>query len=65
MKTIAKQEVENGKDVKLTIDANKQKQIYESLEENKGAYVAMNSKTGEIIALVSTPSYDSNDFVLA
>lgn len=64
VKTIAKQEVENGKDVKLTIDANKQKQIYESLEENKGAYVAMNSKTGEIIALVSTPSYDSNDFVL-
>jgi len=64
VKTIAKQEVENGKDVKLTIDANKQKQIYESLEENKGAYVAMNSKTGEIIALVSTPSYDSNDFAL-
>ena len=59
VKTIAKQE-----DVKLTIDANKQKQIYESLEENKGAYVAMNSKTGEIIALVSTPSYDSNDFAL-
>ena len=52
------------KDVKLTIDANKQKQIYESLEENKGAYVAMDSKTGEIIALVSTPSYDSNDFAL-
>ncbi|MFR8145621.1 MAG: penicillin-binding transpeptidase domain-containing protein [Clostridia bacterium] len=64
VKTIAKQEVENGKDVKLTIDANKQKQIYESLEENKGAYVAMDSKTGEIIALVSTPSYDSNDFAL-
>ena len=64
VKTIAKQEVENGKDVKLTIDANKQKQIYESLEENKGAYVAMNSKTGEIIALVSTPSYESNDFAL-
>lgn len=64
VKKVAKQEVENGKDVKLTIDANKQKQIYESLEENKGAYVAMDSKTGEIIALVSTPSYDSNDFAL-
>lgn len=64
LKTVAKQEVENGKDIKLTIDANKQKQVYESLEENKGAYVAMDSKTGEIIALVSTPSYDSNDFAL-
>lgn len=64
IKTIAKQELENGKDVKLTIDATTQKQIYNSLEENKGAYVAMDSKTGEILALVSTPSYDSNDFVL-
>ena len=64
VKTIAKQELENGKDVKLTIDANTQKKVYDSLEENKGAYVAMDSKTGEILALVSTPSYDSNDFVL-
>ena len=64
VKTIAKQELENGKDVKLTIDATTQKQVYDSLEENKGAYVAMDSKTGEILALVSTPSYDSNDFVL-
>lgn len=64
VKTVAKKEVENGEDVKLTIDANKQKQVYESLEENKGTYVAMDSKTGEIIALVSTPSYDSNEFAL-
>ena len=64
VKTIAKKDLENGKDVKLTIDANTQKQVYDSLEGNKGAYVAMDSKTGEILALVSTPSYDSNDFVL-
>ena len=63
-KTIVQQDLENGKDVKLTIDANTQKQVYDSLEENKGAYVAMDSKTGEILALVSTPSYDSNDFSL-
>ena len=63
-KTVIEQELENGKDVKLTIDANTQKQVYDSLEENKGAYVAMDSKTGEILALVSTPSYDSNDFSL-
>ena len=64
VKTIAKQELENGKDVKLTIDATTQKQVYDSLEENKGAYVAMDSKTGEILALVSTPSYNPNKFVL-
>ena len=63
-KTVIEQELENGKDVKLTIDANTQKQVYDSLEENKGAYVAMDSKTGEILTLVSTPSYDSNDFSL-
>lgn len=63
-KTIAKQELKNGEDIKLTIDSKMQKQIYDSLEENKGAFVAMNPKTGEVLALVSTPSYDSNDFVL-
>lgn len=64
VKTIAKQDLKNGEDIKLTIDANMQKQIYNSLEGNKGAFVAMNPKTGEVLALVSTPSYNSNDFVL-
>lgn len=62
--TLAKQEKQDGKDVKLTIDSNIQKKLYEQLKDDKGFFVVMNSKTGELLATVSTPSYDSNDFVL-
>ena len=62
--TLAKQEKQDGKDVKLTIDSDIQKQLYEQLKDDKGFFVVMNPKTGELLATVSTPSYDSNDFVL-
>lgn len=62
--TLAKQEKQDGKDVKLTIDSNIQKKLYEQLKDDKGFFVVMNPKTGELLATVSTPSYDSNDFVL-
>ena len=62
--TLAKQEKQDGKDVKLTIDNNIQKKLYEQLKDDKGFFVVMNPKTGELLATVSTPSYDSNDFVL-
>ena len=64
VKTIAEKKVKNGDDVKLTIDAEEQKNIYETFKEDKGAYVKINYKTGEILALVSTPSYDANLFSL-
>lgn len=62
--TIAKQDKKDGKDVKLTIDSNMQKQIYDQMQNDKGLFVIMEPKTGELLALVSTPSYDSNDFVV-
>ena len=62
--TLAKQEKQDGKDVKLTIDSNIQKKLYEQLKDDKGFFVVMNPETGELLATVSTPSYDSNDFVL-
>ena len=52
------------KDVKLTIDSNMQKQVYDQMQNDKGLFVIMEPKTGELLALVSTPSYDSNDFVV-
>ncbi len=63
VKTVAKQEQEDGQDVKLTIDAKMQKQLYNQMEDDKGLFVVMDPKTGELLALVSTPSYDSNDFI--
>lgn len=62
--TIATQDKKDGTDVKLTIDSNLQKQVYEQMKNDKGFFVIMQPKTGELLALVSTPSYDSNDFVV-
>jgi penicillin-binding protein len=57
-------EVKNGTDLKLTIDSKLQGLLYNQLEKDKGSSVAMNPNTGEVLALVSTPSYNPNDFVL-
>ncbi len=62
VKTIAKKNVKNGQDVKLTIDVNIQNKIYEQFKDDEGATVAIDYNTGEVLALVSTPSYDANDF---
>ena len=41
-----------------------QQQIYEQFKEDESAVVEINPKTGEVLALVSCPSFDSNDFSL-
>ena len=64
LKTLAKQDKQDGEDVQLTIDSSLQKTTYEQLKEDKGFFVIMNPQTGEILAAVSTPTYNSNDFVL-
>ena len=56
--------VENGKDIKLTIDAELQEAFYEQFQSDKSCLVAMNPYTGEVLALVSTPSYNNNDFIM-
>lgn len=62
--TIATREVKNGNDVTVTIDNAMQTLLYNQLEKDKGTSVAMNPNTGEVLALVSTPGYDPNDFVM-
>lgn len=57
-------EPQNGEDVRLTINGALQEKIYEVMEGEKGAAVAVNPQTGEVLAYVSTPAYDPNDFVL-
>ena len=56
--------VENGKDIKLTIDSELQNVLYEQFRSDKSCSIAMNPYTGEVLALVSTPSYDNNDFIM-
>lgn len=62
--TLAKKEKINGNDISLTIDAQIQTELYELFPTDKSCSVAANPKTGEVLALVSTPTYDANDFVL-
>ena len=62
--SLAKQDKKDGKDVKLTIDSTLQKQVYDQMKDDKGFFVIMEPQTGELLALVSTPTYDSNDFVV-
>lgn len=61
---IAKQEKKDGKNVKLTIDSTLQKEVYEQMKNDKGFFVIMEPQTGELLALVSVPTFDSNDFVV-
>lgn len=60
--SILKKDVVNGTDVKLTIDSTLQTNSYAQLNGEKGAVTAVDPKTGEVLALVSAPSYDSNMF---
>ena len=52
---------EYGYDLMLTIDHSIQSYAYHALGNNNGSVVAINPKTGEIIAMVSKPDFDPND----
>ena len=56
--------VQHGQDIQLTVDADLQVFLYEQFKEDKSCSVAMNPYTGEVLALVSTPAYDNNDFIM-
>lgn len=53
-----------GKPLKLTIDIDLQIAAEEALAGKNGAIVAMDPHTGEILAMVSGPAYDPNDFAV-
>ncbi|MDU4934609.1 MAG: penicillin-binding transpeptidase domain-containing protein [Peptostreptococcaceae bacterium] len=61
--TIAKTEASDGEDIKLSIDSELQEDVYNQMNKEKGASIAMDPKTGEVLAMVSSPSYDSNTLV--
>ncbi len=53
---------ENGMDIVLTIDRNIQELAEKALGPRKGALVVLKPSTGEILAMVSYPSFDPNKF---
>lgn len=62
--TIAKKEAIPGKDITTTIDIRAQKAVYDQLKNDKGAGIMLDAHTGEVLAMVSMPAFDPNDFVL-
>ncbi|MCE5041276.1 PBP2a family beta-lactam-resistant peptidoglycan transpeptidase MecA1 [Mammaliicoccus sciuri] len=61
--TLIEKKKKDGKDIKLTIDARIQKSIYNNMKDDYGSGTAIHPKTGELLALVSTPSYDVYPFM--
>jgi len=53
-----------GKQIQLTIDMDLQQVAEQSLGARPGAVVAMDPRTGEILAMVSRPTMDPNDFAV-
>jgi len=51
-----------GNDLRLTIDLDLQMAAEASLGDQAGAVVALDPRTGEVLAIVSHPSFDPNDF---
>jgi penicillin-binding protein 2 len=55
-------EAHPGNDLRLTIDLDLQMAAEASLGERAGAVVALDPRTGEVLVMVSHPSFDPNDF---
>lgn len=53
----------SGAKLYLSLDSRLQKAAYEALKDKRGAVVLINSHNGEILAMVSSPSFDPNLFV--
>lgn len=51
-----------GKDLKTTLDLDIQAVAELSMQDKRGAVVALNPENGEILAMVSRPTYDANKF---
>ena len=61
-RVIAKLSVKNGNDITLTIDPHLQEVCYMAMGDHKGSIVALQPKTGEVLAMLSRPSFDPNLF---
>ncbi|HUK86090.1 MAG TPA: penicillin-binding protein 2 [Terriglobales bacterium] len=61
---LADQPATPGKPLKLTIDLDLQIAAEEALEGKNGAIVALDPRSGEVLAMASRPSFDPNDFAV-
>ena len=62
VREIRKENSKKGNNVKLSIDIELQKKLYSLLKDRSGSIVAINVNNGEVIGMVSSPSFDPNFF---
>ena len=62
VREIRKENSKKGNNVKLSIDIELQKKLYSLLKDKSGSIVAINVNNGEVIGMVSSPSFDPNFF---
>lgn len=61
---LLEEETMNGEDIHLTIDIDLQSKLYNELNGESGTAATTDYNTGEVLALISSPSYDPNKFIL-
>lgn len=63
LRVLKRVEPASGQDIHLSLDVNLQQAAKRALDGRRGAIVALEPNTGEVLAMVSEPSYDPNPFV--
>lgn len=61
VREVAKKEPVNGRNLRLTLDYRLQRKGFALLDDYRGALVALDPRNGEVLALVSQPTFDPND----
>lgn len=61
---LAERPPQDGENIQLTIDMVLQESLYARLKDEAGTATALHPQTGEVLALVSSPAYDPNRFIL-
>lgn len=60
VRVLSSKSARRGKDIFLTIDADLQEFAWKMMKNQKGAAIFMDPRNGEILSMVSAPSYDPN-----
>lgn len=63
LRVLNRVEPQNGEDVYLALDVGLQEAAKQALNGRRGAIVALDPNNGQVLAMVSEPSYDPNPFV--
>ncbi|MDR6842737.1 penicillin-binding protein 2 [Pseudoxanthomonas sacheonensis] len=63
LRTVGRVPAQAGLDLRLSVDANLQLAMVQAFGDLEGSAVALDPRTGEVLAMVSLPSYDPNLFV--